>query len=387
MNNANNYSQPRAKAGDVTVNLDGVSVKVAQSPLRVYDRFEVYDDVSEWRSIPRKIMNINGTDFLVFAGSPAEIFYAGAYFKTLQRNLVLNSDVELVGTSERRKRLIPIQRPLDALGVPKKAYLHSLMYIAYDYNEMIPKISDAEISAISTILTGFASTDPGSLIVLNAFGDLPGIALKMLPDPLQAEMDYVKSTYTTADYPFNHYKYKSNNTLPDTQYMREYRKSEVAVIDKFGQTASKSTSYHGIMSDDFLINNFVLKVGALTGLGYDDTTINLPPPEMKIYDSESCVNGATLLKNQSLGNDDVTYWKQHGSDLILPQVQNEIDTLIPDNMNYLTVDVAGCGWVHGVDLTDHILNVKMLATNPLTDKIPCVIVQMPVKVQVILRYE
>lgn len=396
MTRSNNYTAPYQPPPTINIDPDqAININLTQSPKRMYQQFLLSDDTRYWHSIPKKQItlpaNINGytvdgaIDAIVIPYVPLSSFNP-SWFDTedLNRRLFLNT-LQSFGTTDGDKMPIKIDRPMVSDGEggtkPAKAYLHTLSYSAYDYNEMIPYVDIIEICEDI-----FVETDPvggwsiDELILTDAFGTgYDGIIIGKYKTE-GGIYYYPFRNYTTADYPLI-----INTNIYSNLYGK--RANELAIIDKLAQSAPCSSIYRGMLPSDWMANNFGITIGGHTGIAIAEDSI----PSTIIWDSrnrETFVD--TLNYAQSFGEGNVV-----GYDSFFPAVNNEIDIEIPDDINYIFVDIRGPGWYHGIDIVNH---GHSLISDPVkgwlyTDNeeeykraLPVTIVQMPVKVHLAIRF-
>jgi hypothetical protein len=351
----NNFTYPRkanaVSLGDINIG----DLQVIQKVEKNYDSFHLYDDLETFQPIPAKKVFVSTT----FNGMPF-----GAYFwvipmifngddkKIFRRRLNLNNDIAETGISTNKQRYIPINRPSG-----KKAYLHSVSWSAHDYNVAYPYYLQSEIEDWANFYLENGVADLG-LWRENQFGDLYGhiVALAInsqssYPELLQKFPNY---GYSTSDFamPF----FTSNNFLRDQFFFRPNT--------KFNKTGVKSSFVGGLLQDIFP-NGVNVTIGGHSGGGFADGMQLNHSPEAIIFST----------------NDDDLNQSHNSRDWVnTPNIINEIDTLIPDNINHLLLDVEGFNWF---------LNVTIESDEPYKrDHINfTTIVQMPLSVDVVIRYD
>lgn len=329
--------------GDINVNLDNA---------KLYDRFLLMDELESFRAIPRKyVENGVGTyDILI----PYTLSVELCNWHLFRRRLYLNTKSSTYGVAVGNKKFIPIVRPEG-----HKAFLHTVSYAAYDFNEMLPALNIPAANIVNRI-------------VENAFGTgVHGLKLNSTPIELAAEDMLPKSKYfTTAHYPVY---FDSTGR----------RGEEITVMEALGQAGPRSSIRGGMLPGDFLMNNFWMQIKGFTAETPDFTSPG--STYANIWESPE--------ENKSYGVDadaestDVT----GKTDMFIPGISNEIDTLIPDDVNWLCVDVAGAGWRHGA--FEHSYEAEPSSSYKQFHKGLGVMVepfftyvQMPVKVQIDIRY-
>lgn len=398
MTRSNNYTAPYQPPPTINIDPDqAININLTQSPKRMYQQFLLSDDTRFWHSIPKKQVTLPATlnDYTVDGTVDAIVIpfvylsnFKPSWFDTddLKRRLFLNT-LQAFGTTDGAKMPIKIDRPMVSDGeggtIPAKAYLHTLSYSAYDFNEMIPYL---DIIAICEDI--FVESDPeggwgiDDLIVEDAFGSgYDGLIIGKYE--IEGGLHYYPfRNYTTADYPL----IINTNSFSN---LKGKRANELAVIDKLSQSAPCSSIFRGMLPSDWMANNFGITIGGHTG----ETIAEDSAPTSIIWDSRNRESFAdTLNYAQSFGEGVVV-----GYDSFFPAVNNEIDIEIPDDVNYLFVDVRGPGWYHGIDIVNHGLSYN---TDPVKGwlaiedessyrgplPIPITIVKMPVKIHIALRF-
>ena len=344
-----NYPSANVKV-DVSggeLSIGDIKVTTNDNPLRLHDRFLLMDDLENWRSIPLLIESNGVETYDVFMPYTESVNVANWHL--FRRRLYLNTKNSEYGPESGKKRFIPVTRP----SAKHKALLHAITYAAYDYNEMLYMISVPDIA---------------TRLVPNKFmTGVHGIKLNSTPIELGAVNILPRSrAITTAHYPV---------------YFDEVgrREMEFAVMQSLQQGAPRSSVRGGMLPGDFYQNNFWCHIR-----GYEGTPAFANPigSYTNIWETPS--------DNQSYGAD-VNPSTSGKTDMILPGVTNEIDILIPDDVNWLDVHVGGPGWRHGA----FEINTDAYPNSPNRDVykglggagIPYfTYIQMPVKVQIDIRY-
>lgn len=354
-----NYSQPRMK--DVAVTMGDISVNIFTA--RQYDTFHLFDDVRNWQSIPKQVVFINPYYVLYIPVMQTLLIpqLNGIGKDIVTRRLKINTATATNPNPYDITNCIPIHRP-----VGKQAFLHSINYALYDYNEIIPRLTLTKINQLGLIINGVEATDPSQLIATNMFATgvhgLP-IHFSSTTDEIENNYDYeTTATMTTADYPI--YLDISGR-----------RTRDVKVIEKLGQTAAKSSTHHGVVYDDWLMNNFEINIAAVT------PTSGIPTDLEYIYSSNGYKYG-DLVKKASFND-------TFGFDTPIPFTKNEIDVLIPDNYDHLTVDVSGAYYWHSIFMPDFETPGSHDSYKGITGAVTnwATMVHFPMKVQMIIRYE
>jgi|GEM_PF-6345366 len=354
----NNYNYPSA---NVEVNVSGEgggtigNVAINQDPGNLHTRFLLLDDFENFTAIPRLIEETGEGTELYNVYIPFTTNLLNPSWHRFRRRLFLNTKSSTYGVLAGNKKFIPVVRP----SANHKAYLHSISYSAYDFNEMIPKLAipDANI---------------GDRIEADKFDvGVNGLRLNATPLAIDAIHTIVKSDYiTTAHYPVYH------DNL-------QRRQDELAVMDLLGQGAPRSSIRGGMLPGDFYMNNFYLHIK-----GFTATTPDFEDPG-STYESI----WELPEDNQSYGvNNDLNESDLSGStDLIMPGITNELDIEIPETVKWLAVDVAGPGWRHGAfDIERNAYPNSMYKSVAKAIGSPVgnffTFVQMPVKIQIDLRF-
>lgn len=344
MSNLNsNYNYPSANL-HVTVSGDGGSVgsvNVDNNPERLHNRFILMDNFKEWYAIPRKFVETSVGSGQYHIYIPITTNLNNSYWNLFSRRLFLNTENATAGTGNGLRKFIPINRPAG-----HKAFLHSVAYASYDFNEMLPKNT---------------SVDKNALIIADMFGTgVAGMRVTSLPvSSLTAGNQFPKSSiFTTAHY-------------PATTDNLQSRTDELAVMEALGQSAPRSSVRGGMLNGDFFMNNFNMNIKGFTA-------------ETPDFDDA----GEVFANVWETPTDNNSYNISGGkSSSFLPNITNEIDILIPDDVNWLAVDVTGCGWRVGAfedDLNDSYRHIHKILGSPAGNFIT--FVQMPVKVQVDIRF-
>ncbi len=349
-----NYNYPSA---NVNVNVEGGGaggdvnigdIVINQNPANLYSRFLLMDKFSDFSAIPKKIVEISGQSGMYDIYIPITYNLNKQNWHLFRRRLFLNTENNTAGTGAGERKFIPIVRPTPE----HKAYLHSITYAAYDFNEMLPFISVDDIA---------------TRIETNLFApDVHG--LKINPTPLSSPIKwlYLKSDkITTAHYPV----YRN---------LLQAREDELQVMNVLGQSAPRSSIRGGMLPGDFYHNNFWVH---LKGFENNNPNFDNAGDEyINIWETPEDNNSYNI--NNDLENTDTS----QVSDMILPNISNEIDIEIPDSVNWIAVDVAGAGWRHGAFDSDKsaLKPIAKVLANAINNYITYV--QMPVKVQIDIRY-
>jgi len=326
--------------GDITVSGDGVN--------KDFQVFELQDNIENFQTVPKKSIadpnNATKYAYCIPFVENNEKFDGAAF----ERRLYLNNTEIFDQNNVSLKRHVPINRPLKADGITyKKAYLHSVTYAAYDYNDMLPYYDESNYGALTL----------SQLKVPNVFGTNKGLMLAInqnVNDDIVANY-YIPTSnvYTTAHFPY---------------YLRnlQLREREIRAMEILGQGALRSSVRWGMLPSDVFKNNFRLKLGSINSSTPTETEL----PNTILWDTK-LNNSSSKLNDSNL-------------DTMLPAYTNEIDILIPDTTNSITVDVTGAGWNHGIDWKQIPTNVKCLA-----QIVPHLItwVQMPIKVSLAIRFD
>ena len=409
------WTGPRKAQETINVDIPDIQldpsqeINLSQTIERMYDKFSLCDDVRNWHSIPKKVMTLSSlyyaTSNIPFTGS-VDVdcvvipfvnlnSFNPSWFDVIdvdedavfKRRLNLNV-LNTIGVAAGDKMPIPITRRTRGEGEnleTAKAYLHGISFAAYDFNEPIPYV---DVPALCEALTGLANTESEvewnyeSLKVEDAFGDGYHGFIIGIYDTSKYVFD--SRDYITANYPL----LVNTDTFSNAKGKRF---NELKVMTKLSQGAPRSSVFRGILPSDWMSNNFGIEIGGLTSTDFNSEDTEIPDPTNLIYDSRNRLLFAdTNNYSQSFGENAVV-----GLDEFFPAIYNEIDILIPDNIDWLTIDVRGPGWFHGIDLVDHNIQYYFdpvkgwlfdASQTPNRGTMPVTLVQMPVKVKLDIRY-
>lgn len=335
-----NFNYPSA---NLEVNFDGGgggTVVANQDPARLHERFLLTDNMQTFQAIPKKQVGQN-------AYIPVTNSINVANWHRFKRRLYLNQRGTF-GTGELNKKFIPITRP----SANHKAYLHAITYTAYDFNEMLPRVT---------------AQDKASLIVADVFGDgIDGLKVNntvMLDNEIRNASIPKSSYFSSADYPV----YR-DQTLAE-------RSEEVALMERLGQSAPRSSIRFGMLPGDWLMNNFNCQI---LGIGGTPNFETVNSGFTKVWELPSINSSYPASINADVSND---------TDMIIPGITNEIDIEIPEGLNWLAVEVWGAGWRHGAfdDEVNEMYRLSAKGVFPASQSY-YTYVQMPVKVQIDIRY-
>jgi hypothetical protein len=341
-----------------------VQVDIVPGPITIgangdFEVYELSDNIHDFEANPTKLIdrpwdNPGGTIKSVAIPLITNINQEFD-IENFKRRLYVNQ-LGSWGTASGNKQFLKIQRPLDN-GTPKKAYIHSIIYSAYDFNDMLPYFDD-------TLLGAMADSTPltvADMKVDNVFGTNKGLITNKTagvgetdanPAGLHARQALLKRSvnYTTAHYPLTR-PYGST----------QEREFEITAMERLGQAGLRSSIRGGLLPSDIFKNNFKLKIGGMA---------NNTPTEQEAFLYDLFVTG----------NNKNTY----NNDNIIPAYNNEIDIAIPDDVDWLGVEVSGLGWAHGIEWKQmnpsNVKGVYQAVEHLIT------FVQMPVKVSIAIKY-
>lgn len=342
-----NYNYPSA---NVNVNVEGGGsgggAVGTQDPANLFSRFLLMDKFSDFSAIPKKIVADNGMYNLYI---PITNTLANPNWHLFRRRLFLNTENGTAGTGNGQRKFIPIARPTPE----HKAYIHSITYTAYDFNELLPFISVDDIN---------------SRIVIDMFATgVHGLRINSSPMVDANIWNYVTSELiTTAHYPIYRLDTKA-------------RQQELQVMNLLGQSAPRSSIRGGMLPGDFFHNNFWL---SLKGYKFAGTPNFDSPGETytNIWETPTDNNSYNIENDLTAGDNSQV------SDMILPNISNEMDIEIPEDIEWIAVDVGGAGWRHGAFDSDKSVLKPVAKILPNAANNYITYVQMPVKVQIDIRY-
>lgn len=353
----NNYSYPSGTPIQPQINVGDLQVTLPPSEIvREYEQFLLADDLSKFSPVAIKALSVGVEQYrwhlLAVQGLTTKMDLT-----PFKRRLLANLGQPYLSNPSNTtdKKMIKLNRP-----VGKKAYLHAVSYAAYDYNTMIPRLDQATYG------------DVEALFVDDAFGTgatQKGIPIGQTMSASSPESDLINvgasfvgrsTTVTTAHYPLH----STGNTQ---------RQDELKVMEILNQSAPRSSVRFGMLPTDYFINNFELTIG-----GFEDAGV-IPS---KTADFTQIIYETAKVGNDSYGGN------AYASDVIardtmIPAYNNEIDTEIPDNLHWLSVDVIGAGWEHCLEMVCEPTNLMGL---PQAQPHIKTFVQMPVKVLITVRY-
>lgn len=348
------HTYPSGMPAQVNVDIPAISIGSGGD----YEVYELADDIHNFEVIPTKLINrpydnpgstIKSVAIPLLTNNNEEF-----NLENFKRRLFVNQ-LGTWGAASGNRQFIKINRPVDN-GTPKKAYIHSIIYAAYDFNDMLPYFNELDLG---TMLDGTPLTI-NNMIINNVFGTDKGFITKKTAGVAETDVEpsglhgrqstmVRSSNFTTAHYPV----LRSGLSLQE-------RTNEINAMEKLGQAGLRSSIRGGLLPSDVFKNNFKMKIGGM---------INNTPTATEAFNYDLFVTG----------NNKNTF----DNDNIIPAYNNEIDIAIPDDVDWLGVEVAGAGWKHGIDWKQHPENVKLMAS-ALVSLIT--FVQMPVKVSIAIKY-
>lgn len=241
---------------------------------------------------------------------------------------------------------LPLNRP-----VGKKAYLHGISFSIYDHHQLVPRLLDP-LQCPYNIQYEYAFYPALNKTLYSAI-----IGMKGYPDETE-DFLYEKylddKAYSTYDYgsPF-----KVNATYRDNHYIKEYLYSN--------RTSPRSNVPYGMLPMDTYHNHFDMSIMGVNDL-YEEVKF--------VWNNKGFVNpNATITTNHSLSllHEEMT-----------PQVFNEINLLIDDNITKLRLDVFyPYLWVFLQKNRDYIPFVNNTITSGLGT-----IFKLPVKIDLSIIY-
>lgn len=353
---SNNYTSPRSKPANI--NVDNLGVEVIEKVGRLYNRFVLTDDFKNWNPIPLKIIPYEEKDAVVIPLVDINMSNMSNVINSINKRQLLLNHESTDGTSANDRKVIPVVRPTNPdTGLPRKAYLNAVSYAAYDYNDLLP------IHNQDWLRQTFSDTNP----ITDAFGSGVNGLLVGHNIPGNGNIMLFDNDTTTADYP-----YDMDNMSHHQAPLHRYRPRQLRTMELLSQSAPRAAVRHGMLPSDWARNHFDIKIGGSNGASYTGGALT---PAINIWS----------LSGGSYNNG--------YSDSIFPAVNNEINIEIDDAINWLSVDVQGVCWITAIKQASDAVGLwegsekGIFSTQPGTEGPLFTLVQMPLKVQIEIRYE
>ncbi len=354
-------------------------------------RFTFTDDVRDWRSIPKQIASFSDLGF--DSDHPTKSFvlipycpYSAnqyLYINPFKRQLYLNLQNDTVGPTRGNKKPVVLNRPTD-----HDAYLHSISWMAFDWNEPLPLVDRTKILTemnVVRVANGKAeltdeTMDAFSLLV-NAFG--AGVHGKVIDVVDTTGVTPINSwtrsnSYTTAHFP--------DMAYPSTTNTHEKRMADnVKVMSRLSEAGPRTNALKGMLPTDWANNMFGIAV-------YNDSQsftdggslLDTASSDSLLWDSRKRTIPGDDPDGMSISNYGSSAAEMGvGLDYMQPIINNELNIKIPDSADQLLIEVDGPGWFHWVDIVGYPNAAK---GEGIDDKPYRTLVLMPVRVVVDIWY-
>lgn len=337
-----NYSTPRLPAN---VNMDGATLNIDLTDERNIKRF-MFRDRKDFYPLPFTIAVYNNQNYIGIASNPSEEF--AWRFAKIHRT-------EIGSFAQ-----IPIARPLG-----KKALLHSVVFGAYDNHLMTPLLMNIGIE-----------NHPYKYSFVDA-------TYRVYDKSMIQRTGLLARDYTgNKDY-FDYHRYYQNNPprtinfatyeycLPD--YPKKFTKNKIiALLDEqvySGKSAPRTSSISGMLPNDWLFNHFEVQI-----IGYNASN----QPRI-LFDNHGRNLPIDANSTNSLTDD---------NDEFMPASYNNLNTLIPDDIVNLSLEVARPYVYHYYqNLPDTDPLTAMKTSYSIAPPIEFTVVRFPVKVDFSILYE